>query len=209
MPGPVLVKRNRSEIKYNKFHLTLISGCATASSLANWLNHSVSHLKMGQLDWITSWFLSVLKEMISQCYDSNYLAYTLPMWFQFRSSQCCLLPSRQTADLLDFSSHHLLAPSNTGRSIITQGYHQYVVTASFPWYSAKTKWVKADRAATQFPDKVKSLSHMLFLFLLGFLLLFISLPKEQKTGNMQLTKISPWFQEYLPKHMKKNKKRIY
>lgn len=106
------------------------------------------------------------------------------------------------------SAYLFSVPSSTGKPIITHGYHQYVIIASLPWCSDKTKWVKADRAATQFPDKVISLSCTLFLFLLGSHLLFISTLKGQKKGNMHLTKISPWFQEYLPKQMKKIKKNI-
>lgn len=62
---------------------------------------------------------------------------------------------------------------------------------------------KSSQGSNQFLDKVISLSYILFLVLLGSHLLCISIPKEQKKGNMHLTKISLWFPEYLPKQMKK------
>lgn len=40
------------------------------------------------------------------------------------------------------SPHLFPVPSGTGRSIITCGCHPYVVTASLPWYSAETEWVR-------------------------------------------------------------------
>lgn len=49
---------------------------------------------------------------------------------------------------------------------------------------------KSSQGSNQFLDKVISLSYILFLVLLGSHLLCISIPKEQKKGNMHQPVVS-------------------
>jgi hypothetical protein len=113
-----------------------------------------------------SWFLSVLKEMILQCYDSQFGICSADMnpIQDFVMLSFSNLPNLWPLRLPFPSSlgpptpHLFPVPSSTGGSIITHGCHQYVVTALLPWYSGSTKWLKAARTAAQFLDKVIPIS---------------------------------------------------
>lgn len=61
----------------HKFHLDLNFGYAIVPYLVNSFKHSVPHLKKRELDYIIFMVLSVLKEMILQCYDSIFGIYTV------------------------------------------------------------------------------------------------------------------------------------
>lgn len=129
--------------------------------------------------------------MILQCYDSIFGIYTvrlIPIYEFMRLSppnlpNCWPLRLPIPSSLGPPYPHLFLVLSSPGGSIITHGCHQYVITALLPWYSSRTKWVRAARAATQFLDKTISLSWIQFFFYWALLCYSLTLLRSRRKAT--------------------------